>query len=59
MSYFLNKKKNYVSYKILENTKENKLALKDITISLLKGFKRYFYDGLCGLMLEVGHLNDL
>ena len=27
--------------------------------SLLKGFKRFFIDGLCRLLLEAGHLDNL
>jgi len=40
--------------------KRKELAFKGITTSLiLNGFRKFLTSGSCGLLLEVGHLDDL
>jgi hypothetical protein len=45
----------YLKHKIKELT----LKIIIISLSLLKGFMRFFNGGSCGLLLETRHLDDL
>jgi len=57
----LNKEQNYVSYKTpRKHTKKKRvITQRHINPPLIKEFKRFFIGGLCGLPLEVGHVDDL